>query len=121
MNTWLAFTMGKINEGKELMVFDWDKAARLIKERKPECAYAGLRDDWEYTGGIIYKDGKPVMDSYTYLASVWAVPELDMDGDIVECFRMGYEVPGWDSDTKWPKSALDILSAEETEMQEGME
>ena len=61
------------------------------------------------------------MDDYTYLASTWAVPELDMDGDIVECFRMGHEVPGWNSKTKWPKSALDILSAEEMEMLEGME
>lgn len=39
-----------------------------------------------------------------------------MDGDIVECFRMEHEVPGWDKKTKWPKSALDILSAEEMEM-----
>ena len=43
MNTWAAFAMGEANRGKELMVFDWDKAARLIKERKPECAYAGVR------------------------------------------------------------------------------
>ena len=38
-----------------------------------------------------------------------------------ECFRMEHEVPGWSSDTKWPQSALDILSAEEMEMLEGME
>ena len=62
------------------------------------------------------EDGKPVMDDYTFLASTWAVPELDIDGDIVECFRMEHEVPGWGSDTKWPKSALDILSSEEMEM-----
>ena len=34
MSTWMEFAM----------VFDWDKAARLIKEKKPEKAYAGLRD-----------------------------------------------------------------------------
>ena len=113
MNTWAAFVMGEANRGKELMVFDWDKAARLIRERKPECASAGLRSDWEYTGGTIYEDGKPVMDDYTYLASTWAVPELDVDGDIVECFRMEHEVPKWNSDTKWPQSALDILNAKE--------
>lgn len=118
MNTWAAFAMGEANRGKEMMVFDWNKAARLIRERKPECASAGLRGDWEYTGGAIYEDGKPVMGDYTYLASTWAVPELDMDGAIVECFRMKHEVPGWDSKTKWPKSALDILSTENTEMLE---
>ena len=103
------------------MLFDWDKAARLIKERKPKCASAGLRSDWEYTGGTIYEDGTPVMGDYTYLASTWAVPELDMDGDIVECFRMKHEVPGWGSETKWTKSALDILNSEEMEMLEGLE
>ena len=61
------------------------------------------------------------MGDYTYLASTWAVPELDMDGDIVECFRMEHEVPGWDSKTKWPKSALNILSAAEMEMLEEKE
>ena len=116
MDTWMAFAMGAANRNKEPMVFDWNKAARVIKERRPKCASAGLRSDWEYTGGTIYEDGKPVMDAYTYLASTWAVPELDMDGDIVECFRMEHEVPGWGSKTKWPKSALDILSSEEMEM-----
>ena len=111
MNNREAFMMGLANHGKEMMVFDWDKAARLIKERKPECASAGLRNDWEWTGGTIYEDGQPVMDDYTYLSSTWAVPELNMDGEIVECFRMEHEVPEWNSDTKWPKSALDILNA----------
>ena len=110
MNSLLAFAKGAANRGKELMVFDWDKAAQLINERKPECAYAGLRDDWEYTGGIIYRNGKPVKDSYTYLSSTWAVPELDLDGEIIECYRMKHETPGWDSETKWPKSALLILN-----------
>ena len=110
MNTWMAFTMGEANRGKELMVFDWDKAATLIKEREPKRAYAGLRSDWEYTGGTIYESGKPVMDDYTFLASTWAVPELDLDGDVVACYRMQHEVPEWGSKTKWPQSALDILN-----------
>lgn len=32
MDTLLAFEMGRANRGKELMVFDWDKAATIIKE-----------------------------------------------------------------------------------------
>lgn len=31
----LAFAMGMMNRGKEPMVFDWDKAARIIKEKQP--------------------------------------------------------------------------------------
>lgn len=37
--------------GAAHMVFDWDKAARIIRERKPSTAAAGLSGDWEYTGG----------------------------------------------------------------------
>lgn len=109
MNTLAAFAMGKANRGRELMVFDWNKAARIIKERNPKLAEAGLRDDWEWTGGTIYKDGKPIKDDYTFLASTWAVPELKVDGEIIECYKMKSEVPKWGSDTKWPMSSIAIL------------
>lgn len=118
MNTLAAFAMGEANRGKEKMVFDWNTAAMLIREKRPEIARAGLCGDWEYTGGTIYKGGKPVKDTYTYLASTWAVPELDMDGEIVECYCMQHEVPRWAANTKWPCSALAILSeADEEEAQ----
>ena len=92
------------------MVFDWDKAARLIKERKAENASAGLSGDWEHTGGDIYRDSKPIYDSYTYLASTWATPEIEIDGEVFSCYKMQSEAPDWDSGTKWPQSALDILA-----------
>lgn len=110
MDTIMAFAMGERNRCKELMVFDWNKAARLIKERKPFKASAGLRDDWEWTGGIIFENGKPVKDKSTYLSSTWAVPELCLDGDVIDCYKMAHEVPSWGADTRWPKSALDILN-----------
>lgn len=88
MNTMEAFAMGEANRGKELMVFDWDTAAKLIRENSPSIALAGLRNDWEYTGGEIYIDGEPTFDSYTYLASTWATPELDLDGEVVPCYKM---------------------------------
>ena len=112
MDTEKAFAMGKANKGKELMVFDWSKAAKLIAEQKPNTASAGLHDDWEYTGGKIYKNGKPVKkeDTYTYLSSTWAEPELDMDGVIFPCFIMKSEKPEWDSDSYWPKEALEIIN-----------
>ena len=50
---------GKRITDKEVMVFDWDKAAEIIKKRKPTYAAAGLRQDWENTGGLIYnKDNR---------------------------------------------------------------
>ena len=41
MNTWMAFAMAEASRDKERMVFDWDKAARLIKEKKPEKPMPG--------------------------------------------------------------------------------
>ena len=113
MDTFFAFAFGEATRGRELMVFDWDKAADLIREKKPHYAEAGLQGDWEWTGGTIYENGKPVDWDYTFLASTWAVPQLVMDGKVIPCFRMQSETPGWDSDTKWPESALEILNAME--------
>ena len=48
------------------------------------------------------------MKVYPFLASSWAVPELDMDGETVECYKMEAETPKWDAHTKWPKSAVEI-------------
>ena len=110
MDTLTASIFGFMNRGKELMVFDWDKAACLIKERKPKVASAGLEGDWEYTGDIIYVDGEPFMGS-PYLASTWATPELDMDDEVIPCYRMESETPGWTESTVWPESALAILGA----------
>lgn len=114
MNSLLAFSMGERARamGAELMVFDWDKAAQIIRDTGANYAAAGLRDDWEYTGGTIYKDGQPVKDDYTYLSSVWATPELEVNGEIIPCYKMAREVPGWDAKTKWPPSALAILQVE---------
>lgn len=99
-------------QGAKLMVFDWHKAAERIRETKPRTASAGLRDDWDWTGGTIYTaDGiVPESHTYTYLASVWAIPELKLDdGDEEDCWLYADESPGWDSKTYWPRSALDIL------------
>jgi len=111
IKTEMAFIMGEANRGKEMMVFDWNRAAMRITEEHPKSASAGLRDDWEWTGGEIYRDGKPIKNESTYLASTWATPELEMDGNIEPCYRMESEAPGWNSGTKWPESALNILKS----------
>lgn len=113
MDSIRAFAMGAAAAGNELKVFDWEKAARLIAERKPIEASAGLAGDWEWTGGDIWAGGAPVPPNrtYTFLASTWATPELDLDGDVIDCFRMQSETPGWDSGTYWPPEALAIVGA----------
>ena len=103
--------MGQANRENPLRVFDWDKAAHILRYRNSTEASAGLEGDWEWTGGLILKDGRPVPpeETYTYLASTWATPLLDVDGDEIECWRYEHDVLGWDAGTYWPESALSIF------------
>lgn len=95
-----------------MRVFDWEKAARLITEKYCERADAGLAGDWDWTGGTIFEDGEIITDSYTYLASNWAIPTLIIDGVEMECFVEYDSDDGfkWDASTKWPDEALEILN-----------
>jgi hypothetical protein len=112
MDTMSALARREANRGKELMVFDWIKAAQIIKERKARNAAAGLSQDWEYTGGDILRDGKvvPKEETYTFLASTWAIPELEIDGEIIPCYKMQSETNGWGAYTYWPPEALEELN-----------
>jgi hypothetical protein len=117
MDSLTAYRMGEASRDRGLMVFDWEKAARLIVESGAKYASAGLCADWEWTGGAILVNGRPLDRGETdvYLASTWAEPELELSGDRVDCWRMQSETPGWDAHTIWPKEALDLLSKEEPE------
>ena len=112
MDSFAALAMGMANRGKPLMVFDWNKAAELIKSRQPVTVSAGLAGDWEYTGGEIWANGKPVPEdeAYVYLASTWAYPEIEIDGVRQVCYVMEDETDGWDAHTYWPDEALGSLS-----------
>lgn len=114
MDTSKAIKKAMANMGNDPKVFDWVKAAELIRQRKPLYAIAGLVEDWENTSGVIYENGKIVRDSYTYLASKWATPVLVMydDKKSTECFVMGSET-NWDAETKWPSIAVTILNKKE--------
>lgn len=105
MDSMSAFAMGYASRDREPMVFDWDEAARRIVDCGAKNASAGLAGDWEWTGGAILEDGRIPGDTYTYLSSTWATPELEIDGNIKPCYRMQSEVPDWGPDTFWPKSA----------------
>lgn len=108
MNTMMAFAMGEAHRNDELKVFDWNKAAMLIKQRQPQKAEAGLEDDLEWTCGTIWENNKPVIDNYAYLASTWATPLLILDEEEIPCYVMEHETC-WDAQTKWPESALQIV------------
>ena len=123
MNTAQAVAMNQraIEANQKPRVFDWVKAAELlvakIKEGTPFTA-AGLENDMEWTGGTILEfDGtefKIITYSYTYLASTWAKPILIIqyeDGSDLELCCWEYtEDSEYDSGTKWPEEAANILA-----------
>lgn len=53
MNTAQAFWRAQLSTS-EVKVFDWNRAARLIKDNNVKTASAGLKGDWEWTGGTIF-------------------------------------------------------------------
>lgn len=113
MDTMTAFLLGESTKHLEPKVFDWEKAARLIRESGANEASAGLSGDWEWTGGAIFRNGEPVPEeeTYVYLASTHATPELELNGEVVDCYRLKSETPGWGSDTYWPPEALAALKS----------
>ncbi len=109
----VALAEAAIERGDPHRVFDWDKAARLIIERCPKVAEAGLKNDWPSTGGVIWRNGAPVprADTYTYLGSRWAMPQIILDDeDAIDCWIDGDQTD-WDAYTYWPDSALAIVQS----------
>jgi len=103
-------------QGKPQMYFNWDKAAEVIKLHTKDhpdlIAEAGLQGDWQYTGGVIFENGKPTNDSYTYLSSNWAKPTLIISWDDEEQLEMDCFIVGetrFNCDSKWDDISLNIL------------
>ena len=117
MNNIQAFINGEANRNKERMVFDWNKAVEIIKDRNLQNCAAGLDGDFGYTAGIILSDGKPYTDDYTYLASTWAKPQLIImdssgcdfdDCETIDCFVMEGETK-FNESTKFPQDLIDLF------------
>lgn len=103
-------------QNKTQKAFDWDKAAKIIKEKYKEfpnlIAEAGLQGDWEYTGGVIFENGEPTNDNYTYLSSNWATPTLLLFDGYTEIDEIDCSIEKSDrfnADTKWDEQSLKIL------------
>jgi hypothetical protein len=104
-------------KGAIFKAFDWDKAAEIIKNKfklYPDLlAEAGLQGDWNYTSGTIFKEGEPVIGSYKYLCSNWAIPTLilswdDEEQEEIDCWVEANE--RFHSDSDWDQISLDILN-----------
>ncbi len=114
------FAKGLQNKGQTHKVFDWDKAAKIIKEhltKHPDLtAEAGLQGDWDYTGGVIFERGTHTNDHYTYLSSNWATPTLilsweDEEQEELDCWAYMENGCRFDSSSKWDEESLVILNS----------
>lgn len=65
---------------------DWEKAEKICLEHPYSVVYAGLAEDWGWTSGKIYENGKWYDGGTLYDRSKWATPILDVDGEEIECF-----------------------------------
>lgn len=102
--------------GNPLRTFNWDKAAIIIREYfnlHPDLkAEAGLQGDWDYTGGVIFENGKPTNDEYTYLSSNWSIPTLILSWDGCEQKEIELycdEDSRFYSSSKWDETSLSFL------------
>lgn len=122
MRSSLGFTEGMVvgmtksrPERGKFKVFDWTRAANLIKFHQPKRAEAGLAQDWGLTCAVIWRNGEPVKenDGQMYLESFWATPIIVFeDGKEVECWVHADDIPAgeeWDASTMWPQSSLAIV------------
>ena len=83
----------------DMKYMDWDKVKKVIEEHPDSVIYAGLREDWTCTSGLIYAKGNYYND-YVYGASSWATPIVDVDGEEIECWtneitKEGAGKPDW--------------------------
>lgn len=97
MDTLSAFAKGEASQGNRVRIFDWDKAAAILANGRVQEAEAGLEGDWEWTGGAILRGGEALTsreDTYVYLASTWATPQLLICGETcLPCWRWLDETP----------------------------
>lgn len=107
------------SQGKKQMAFDWDIAAKIIKEKlklHPDLkAEAGLQGDWDYTGGVIFENGKPTNEDYTFLSSNWAKPTLILEWDGREQEETECSIEESErltAKSKWDSISLEILGIE---------
>ncbi len=100
-----------------LMVFDWDKALRIIIERRekhPDLrAEAGLQGDWNATKRLIYNATGPLISGEEGLLSTWAVPTLILtwntnDQTEFECYIIGTKLLE-KSYSQWTEDQVNIL------------
>lgn len=56
--------------------FDYEKARNICERKDVIAAYGGLLEDWGWTSGQIYENGKYTPDEIMWDNSIWATPVI---------------------------------------------
>lgn len=83
----------------DMKYMDWNKVKEIIETHPNSVIYAGLQEDWNNTSGLIFAKGD-FYNGSVYVASVWATPIVDVDGEEIECWtytptKEGAGKPDW--------------------------
>lgn len=97
--------MGILHKDGRVRTFDWIEAHKLIKERRPKKVEAYLEKDYYWTAGTIYEDGVFVADNNGFLSSNWAIPTINIDGEVLDCWVWLDEFPKYTH--QWPTELID--------------
>lgn len=108
MNTWFLKTPFGILQGAEQRCLDWRKAVDIIKQnyRPDMIVYAGIKEDWKDTAGIIFKNGQSVNNGAVVNTEIMGYEPMLLirhtDGTEIQkkCWRYSYELDNVDD--KWP-------------------
>ncbi len=117
---------------RDLVVFDWDKAAKLIAEYATTCeVYAGIVESdpssWRSTKQLIFQ-GKPVVKYGIFVVHAqYGVPTIEINGELTPCFIPAHQIPeSWMAnissvfDVVWPATSLAILDMAVTQYKNGV-
>lgn len=66
-------------------IFNWVKAAELIKINKAETVYAGMKEDWSCTADTIVLNGE-MYNGTPFTTSDWATPSILIEDVFIPCY-----------------------------------
>lgn len=111
-------------EGKamsDVYIFDWNKAATIIKANNPKKAYAYVGSLRKHTEVTIWQNDTIMPKTPSFLISYdnfGGGIHLGCDGFATPCSVLLSNTDGWNRDTWWPASAVEILNGKKTVMEE---
>lgn len=104
-----------IVDAARVRVFDWDRAAALIKATGARTALAGIDKDWVSSSDSIFEDGRARADSacQAWTENPAMSPCLVLDGKRISCYKEMWagDISLADRKAIWPGRSAEALPA----------